>query len=117
MKNNWSNLEAKKYINKYKKLGHSKDMALRVYTTRLLGIHIYHFVDVPKSLKRILSLCPPLWALAHWDPELTGLAGVPLLCSPQSLNAKEIRRDARITCNDASVPATLCSLLGERSCT
>ena len=37
MKNDWSNLEAKKYINKYKKLGHSKDMALRVYTTRLLG--------------------------------------------------------------------------------
>ena len=37
MKNDWSNSEAKKYINKYKKLGHSKDMALRVYTSRLLG--------------------------------------------------------------------------------
>ena len=37
MKNNWSNSQAKKYIKKYKKLGHSKDMALRVYTTRLLG--------------------------------------------------------------------------------
>ena len=37
MKNNWSNFEAKKYVNKYKKLGHSRDMALRVYTTRLLG--------------------------------------------------------------------------------
>ena len=37
MKNDWSNSEAKKYINKYKKLGHSKDMALRVYTTQLLG--------------------------------------------------------------------------------
>ena len=37
MKNNWSNSEAEKYIKKYKKLGHSKDMALRVYTTRLLG--------------------------------------------------------------------------------
>ena len=37
MINDWLNLEAKKYINKYKKLGHSKDMALRVYTTRLLG--------------------------------------------------------------------------------
>ena len=37
MKNNWSDKEAKKYINKYIKLGHSKDMALRVYTTRLLG--------------------------------------------------------------------------------
>ncbi|MDC3165754.1 bifunctional aldolase/short-chain dehydrogenase [Candidatus Pelagibacter sp.] len=37
MKNNWTNSEAQKYIKKYKKLGHSKDMALRVYTTRLLG--------------------------------------------------------------------------------
>jgi rhamnose utilization protein RhaD (predicted bifunctional aldolase and dehydrogenase) len=37
VKNDWSNLEAKKYINKYQKLGHSRDMALRVYTTRLLG--------------------------------------------------------------------------------
>ena len=37
MKNNWSNSEAQKYIKKYKKLGHSKDMALRVYTSRLLG--------------------------------------------------------------------------------
>jgi rhamnose utilization protein RhaD (predicted bifunctional aldolase and dehydrogenase)/NAD(P)-dependent dehydrogenase (short-subunit alcohol dehydrogenase family) len=37
LKNTWSNIEAKKYIKKYKKLGHSKDLALRVYTTRLLG--------------------------------------------------------------------------------
>ena len=37
MKNNWSNTEVNKYIKKYKKLGHSKDLALRVYTTRLLG--------------------------------------------------------------------------------
>ena len=37
MKNNWSNKIAKNYIKKYKKLGFSKDLALRVYTTRLLG--------------------------------------------------------------------------------
>ena len=37
MKNTWSNIEANKYIKKYKKLGHSKDLAIRVYTTRLLG--------------------------------------------------------------------------------
>ena len=37
MKNNWSNSEAKKYIKKYKNLGYSNDVALRVYTTRLLG--------------------------------------------------------------------------------
>ena len=37
MKNNWSPSEAKKYINKYKNIGVSADLALRVYTTRLLG--------------------------------------------------------------------------------
>ena len=37
MKNNWSSATAKKYISKYKNLGISEDLALRVYTTRLLG--------------------------------------------------------------------------------
>jgi rhamnose utilization protein RhaD (predicted bifunctional aldolase and dehydrogenase)/NAD(P)-dependent dehydrogenase (short-subunit alcohol dehydrogenase family) len=37
LKNTWSNIEANKYTKKYAKLGHSKDLALRVYTTRLLG--------------------------------------------------------------------------------
>lgn len=37
MKNNWSKNSANKYIKKYKKLGFSRDLALRVYTTRLLG--------------------------------------------------------------------------------
>ncbi len=37
MKNNWSKNIAKKYIKKYKKLGFTADLALRVYTTRLLG--------------------------------------------------------------------------------
>jgi len=37
LKNNWSKNSANKYIKKYKKLGFSKDLALRVYTTHLLG--------------------------------------------------------------------------------
>ena len=37
MKNNWSKKIANEYIKKYKKLGFSSDLALRVYTTRLLG--------------------------------------------------------------------------------
>jgi len=37
LKNDWSNSEAKKFVKKYKKIGFSKDMALRVYTSRLLG--------------------------------------------------------------------------------
>ena len=37
MKNNWSKKKAIEYIKRYKKLGFSEDLALRVYTTRLLG--------------------------------------------------------------------------------
>ena len=37
MKNNWSKSSENKYIKKYNKLGFSKDVALRVYSTRLLG--------------------------------------------------------------------------------
>jgi len=37
LKNNWSKKIAKEYIKKYEKLGFSADLALRVYTTRLLG--------------------------------------------------------------------------------
>jgi rhamnose utilization protein RhaD (predicted bifunctional aldolase and dehydrogenase)/NAD(P)-dependent dehydrogenase (short-subunit alcohol dehydrogenase family) len=37
LKNNWSLPNANKYIAKYKNIGISKDLALRVYTTRLLG--------------------------------------------------------------------------------
>jgi len=37
LKNNWSKKIAKKYIKKYQKLGFFKDLALRVYTTHLLG--------------------------------------------------------------------------------
>jgi len=37
MKNKWSNLEAKKYISYYKKKNIPKELALRIYTTHLLG--------------------------------------------------------------------------------
>ena len=37
MKNDWSNNEAIKFVKKYRNLGFSKDIALRVYTSRLLG--------------------------------------------------------------------------------
>ena len=35
--NNWSSKEASDLIAKYKKIGLSKDLALRVYSTQLLG--------------------------------------------------------------------------------
>ena len=37
MKNNWSSREANKFIEKYNKVGVSKDLALRIYSTQLLG--------------------------------------------------------------------------------
>ena len=37
MKNKWNSSEAKKYISHYKKKKISKELALRIYTTHLLG--------------------------------------------------------------------------------
>jgi len=37
LKNDWSKKIANNYVKRYKKLGFSSDLALRVYTTRLLG--------------------------------------------------------------------------------
>ena len=37
MKSRWSDSEAKEFVERYKKLGVGEDLALRTYTTRLLG--------------------------------------------------------------------------------
>ena len=37
MKSKWNNKDANFFINKYKKKGISKELALRIYTTQLLG--------------------------------------------------------------------------------
>ena len=37
MKNLWNSLKAKQYIAKYSKKGIKEDLALRIYTTHLLG--------------------------------------------------------------------------------
>ncbi len=89
MKNNWSNSEAKKYIRKYQNLGYSKDMALRVYTTRLLGrnselvLHGGGNTSVKTSIKDIDSknydvLCVKGsgWDMAEIEP--AGLPAVKL---------------------------------------
>ena len=89
MRNNWSNTEAKKYIYKYKKLGHSKDMALRVYTTRLLGenselvLHGGGNTSVKTTIKdidgkkyEVLCVKGSGWDMAEIEPE--GLPAVKL---------------------------------------
>ena len=89
MKNNWSNSEAKKYVSKYKKLGHSRDMALRVYTTRLLGrnselvLHGGGNTSVKTNIKdidgkkyQVLCVKGSGWDMAEIEPE--GLPAVKL---------------------------------------
>ncbi len=89
MKNNWSNTEANKYIKKYRSLGYSKDMALRVYTTRLLGrnselvLHGGGNTSVKTSIKDIdgkkydvLCVKGSGWDMAEIEPE--GLPAVKL---------------------------------------
>jgi len=89
LKNNWSSTEANKYIKKYRALGHSKDMALRVYTTRLLGrnselvLHGGGNTSVKTSIKDIdgkiydvLCVKGSGWDMAEIEPE--GLPAVKL---------------------------------------
>ena len=89
MKNNWSNSEANKYIRKYKNLGHSRDMALRVYTTRLLGKNgelVLHgggntsvktiVKDIDGKKYNVLCVKGSGWDMAEIEPE--GLPAVKL---------------------------------------
>ena len=89
MKNDWSNLEARRYIKKYKKLGYSEDVALRVYTTRLLGrnrelvLHGGGNTSVKTNIKdldgknyEVLCVKGSGWDMAEIEPE--GLPAVKL---------------------------------------
>ena len=89
MKNNWSKQIAKEYIKKYKKLGFSTDLALRVYTTRLLGrnkelvLHGGGNTSVKTTLKdidgkkyEVLCVKGSGWDMAEIEPE--GLPAVKL---------------------------------------
>jgi len=89
LKNNWSKSFANKYIKKYKKLGFSKDLALRVYTTRLLGrnkelvLHGGGNTSVKTSVKdidgkkyNVLCVKGSGWDMADIEPE--GLPAVKL---------------------------------------
>ena len=93
MKNDWSNYEAKKFIKKYKKLGFSKDVALRVYTSRLLGKNkelVLHgggntsvktrIKDIDGKNYEVLCVKGSGWDMADIEPEgLPAVKLVPLL--------------------------------------
>ena len=89
MKNNWSNKTAYQYIKKYKSKGYSEDLALRVYTTRLLGrnselvLHGGGNTSVKTNIKDIdgkkydvLCVKGSGWDMAEIEPE--GLPAVKL---------------------------------------
>ncbi len=89
MKNDWSNNEAKKFVKKYKKIGFSKDMALRVYTSRLLGKNkklVLHgggntsvktrIKDIDGKKYEVLCVKGSGWDMADIEPE--GLPAVKL---------------------------------------
>ena len=89
MKNTWSNSTAKKFVNKYKKLGFSEDVALRVYTTQLLGKNsnlVLHgggntsvktiLRDIDGKNHNVLCVKGSGWDMADIEPE--GLPAVKL---------------------------------------
>jgi len=89
LKNDWSNNEAKKFVKKYKKLGFSKDVALRVYTSRLLGKNkklVLHgggntsvktrIKDIDGKKYEVLCVKGSGWDMADIEPE--GLPAVKL---------------------------------------
>jgi len=89
VKNNWSNSEAKKFVKKYKKFGFSKDVALRVYTSRLLGKNkelVLHgggntsvktkIKDIDGNICEVLCVKGSGWDMANIEPQ--GLPAVKL---------------------------------------
>jgi len=89
LKNDWSNTEAKKFVKKYKNLGFSKDIALRVYTSRLLGKNkelVLHgggntsvktkIKDIDGKKYEVLCVKGSGWDMADIEPE--GLPAVKL---------------------------------------
>ena len=97
MKNNWSKSSAKKYIKKYKNIGFSKDLALRVYTTRLLGrnkelvLHGGGNTSVKTTIKdidgkkyKVLCVKGSGWDMADIEP-----AGLPAVKLEPLLTLKE----------------------------
>ena len=89
MKNNWSNSVAKQFISKYKKLGFAEEIALRVYTTQLLGKNnnlVLHgggntsvktvIKDIDGKNHNVLCVKGSGWDMADIEPE--GLPAVKL---------------------------------------
>ena len=89
MKNNWSEQDAKRFVKKYTSRGHTKDLALRVYTTQLLGQNkklVLHgggntsvkteAKDIDSKTYKVLCVKGSGWDMSYIEPE--GLPAVKL---------------------------------------
>ena len=102
MKNNWSDKEESKYIMHYKKLGYNSDIAIRVYSTRLLGRNqelVIHgggntsvktkVRDIDSKKCEVLCIKGSGWDMADIEPE--GLPAVKLSPLIQFKNRKHLK--------------------------
>ena len=102
MKNNWSDKEESKYIMHYKKLGYNSDIAIRVYSTRLLGRNqelVIHgggntsvkteVRDIDSKRCKVLCIKGSGWDMADIEPE--GLPAVKLSPLLQFKNRKHLK--------------------------
>ncbi len=119
MKNNWSDSTAKEFIKKYEKEGVSPDLALRVYTSRLLGqepklvIHGGGNTSVKTKLQihgentEVLCVKGSGWDLGHIEP--AGLPAVKInplrnLISLEKLSDEDMVNTQRANLLDSSAP-------------
>tara|TARA_B100000989_G_scaffold293580_1_gene271191 strand:+ start:212 stop:2248 length:2037 start_codon:yes stop_codon:yes gene_type:complete len=102
MKNNWSDKEESKYIMHYKKLGYNSDIAIRVYSTRLLGRNqelVIHgggntsvktkVRDIDSKKCEVLCIKGSGWDMADIEPD--GLPAVKLSPLIQFKNRKYLK--------------------------
>ena len=100
MKNKWKNYEANKYINYYKKNNISKELALRIYTTHLLGrekelvLHGGGNTSLKSSIKNIFNQKIKIMYVkgSGWDMSNIDHPGLPAVELDPLLKTVELKK-------------------------
>ena len=100
MKNKWNNSEAKKYIRHYKKNKIPKELALRIYTTHLLGrekdlvLHGGGNTSLKTSIKNIFKQNISVMHIkgSGWDMGSIDHSGMPAVELEPLLKTKELNK-------------------------
>jgi len=100
MKNLWSDKEAKSFINRYGKQGINEDLALRVYTSRLLGVNpelVLHgggntsvktiMKDISGKPTKVLCVKGSGWDMGYIEP-----AGLPAVRLDPLLEMEKLKK-------------------------